>query len=52
MEHYTYNGKEIIGIDHGFGNIKCRHVVFRSGVKAYDSEPAMTAGALYYDGKY
>ena len=52
MEHYTYNGKEIIGIDHGFGNIKCRHVVFRSGVRAYDTEPAMTADALYYDGKY
>ena len=52
MEHYNYNGKEIIGIDHGFGNIKCRHVVFRSGVKAYDSEPAMTSDALYYGGKY
>ena len=52
MEHYNYNGKEIIGIDHGFGNIKCRHVVFRSGVKAYDSEPAMTADALFYDGRY
>ena len=52
MEHYNYNGKEIIGIDHGFGNIKCRHVVFRSGVKAYDSEPAMTADTLFYDGKY
>ena len=52
MEHYNYNGKEIIGIDHSFGNIKCRHVVFRSGVRAYDAEPAMTADALYYDGKY
>lgn len=52
MEHYNYNGKEIIGIDHGFGNIKCRHVVFRSGVKAYDSEPAMTSDALFYEGKY
>ena len=39
MEHYNYNGKEIIGIDHGFVNIKCRHVVFRSGVRAYDTEP-------------
>ena len=52
MEHYNYNRKEIIGIDHGFGNIKCRHVVFRSGVKAYDSEPAMTSDALFYEGKY
>ena len=52
MEHYTYNGKEIIGIDHGFGNIKCRHVVFRSGVRAYDTEPPMTADAIFYGGKY
>ena len=47
MERYNYKGKEIIGIDHGFGNIKCRHVVFRSGVRAYDTEPPMTADALY-----
>jgi plasmid segregation protein ParM len=52
MEHYNYKGKEILGIDHGFGNIKCRHVVFRSGVRAYDTEPPMTADALYYEGKY
>ena len=52
MEHYNYRGKEIIGTDHGFGNIKCRHVVFRSGVRAYDTEPPMTADALYYGGKY
>ena len=52
MEHYNCKGKEIIGIDHGFGNTKCRHVVFRSGVRAYDAEPPMTDDALYYDGKY
>ena len=52
MEHYNYKRKEIIGIDHGFGNTKCRHVVFRSGVRAYDTEPPMTDDALYYGGKY
>ena len=52
MEHYNYKGKEIIGIDHGFGNTKCRHVVFRSGVRAYDTEPPMTDDALNYGGKY
>ena len=52
MERYNYKGKEIIGIDHGFGNIKCRHVVFRSGVRAYDTEPPMTADAIFYGSKY
>ena len=52
MERYNYKGKEIIGIDHSFGNIKCRHVVFRSGVRAYDTEPPMTADAIFYGGKY
>ena len=52
MEHYNYKGKEIVGIDHGFGNIKCRHVVFRSGVRAYDTEPPMAPDALFYDGKF
>lgn len=52
MEHYNYKGKEIVGIDHGFGNIKCRHVVFRTGVQTYDKEPPMAADALNYDGKY
>ena len=52
MEHYNYKGKEIVGIDHGFGNIKSRHVVFRTGVRAYDAEPSMAADALYYDGKF
>ena len=33
MEHYNFNGKEIIGIDHGFGNIKCRHVPFARASK-------------------
>ena len=52
MERYSYKGKEIIGIDHGFGNVKCRHVVFRSGVRVYDTEPSMTPDALFYEGKY
>jgi plasmid segregation protein ParM len=52
MEHYNYKGKEIVGIDQGFGNMKCRHVIFRSGVRAYDAEPPMTADALFYKGKY
>ena len=52
MEHYNYKGKEVVGVDHGFGNIKTRHTVFRSGVRAYDEEPALAEDALYFKGKY
>ena len=30
----------IIGIDHGYGNIKTAHTCFRTGVTACDKEPA------------
>lgn len=52
MEHYNYKRMEIVGVDHGFGNIKTRHTVFRSGVRAYDDEPSMTADAIFFNGKY
>lgn len=29
----------IIGIDHGYGNIKTAHCCFKTGVAAYDKEP-------------
>ena len=42
----------IIGIDHGFGNIKTAHCCFKSGVKQYDKEPALGSDVLVYDDKY
>ncbi len=42
----------IIGIDHGYGNIKTAHVIFKSGVTAYDKEPTFTRNMLTYDGRY
>lgn len=32
MEGFNINGKLLIGIDHGYGNMKTRHMVFKSGV--------------------
>jgi len=36
---FTNNNLIIIGIDHGYGNIKTAHCCFRTGVAAYDKEP-------------
>ena len=52
MEKYNINGKIIIGIDHGYGNMKTRHTVFKSGVRCFDSEPPVASNVLEYRDKY
>lgn len=47
-----YNNKVIIGIDHGYGNIKTANHIFRTGIISHDSEPPFTRNMLVYDGKY
>jgi plasmid segregation protein ParM len=42
----------IIGIDHGYGNIKTANTCFKTGVTAYDKEPTFKSNLLYYEGKY
>ncbi|MDO4563357.1 MAG: ParM/StbA family protein [Clostridia bacterium] len=42
----------VIGIDHGFGNIKTAHCCFRSGIKAHEKEPAFKDNMLIYQDKY
>ena len=42
----------IIGIDHGYGNIKTAHCCFKTGVTAYDKEPTFKNNMLVYNGKY
>jgi plasmid segregation protein ParM len=37
----TNNAPTIIGIDHGYGNIKTAHCCFKTGVAAYDKEPSV-----------
>lgn len=46
------NDPIVIGVDHGFGNIKTAHCCFRTGVTAYDKKPIFTREMLVYDGKY
>ena len=42
----------VIGIDHGYGNIKTAHSCFKTGVAVYDKEPTFKNNLLIYDGKY
>ena len=42
----------IIGIDHGYGNIKTAGHCFRTGLLSYDSEPTFTRDMLIYNDKY
>ena len=48
----TKNPIVVIGIDHGYGNIKTANTCFRAGVVAYEKEPIFTADALFYNGTY
>lgn len=46
------NNLEVIGIDHGWSQMKTVHEVFSSGVEEILSEPAFFDDVLEYDGKY
>ena len=47
-----FKNKVIIGIDHGYGNIKSANHIFKTGVMEYDVEPLFTKDMLVYNGKY
>ena len=47
-----FNNTFIIGIDHGYGNLKTANTVTPSGVKIHESEPPFKKDVLEYDGKY
>lgn len=46
------NNIKIIGIDHGYGNIKTASTVTKSGVTAYETEPIFSGNILEYEGCY
>ncbi len=47
-----YNNTIIIGIDHGYGNIKTATQIFSSGIIQNDTKPFYEKNLLIYDGKY
>ncbi len=46
------NDAYIIGVDHGYGNIKTANHIFRTGIAGYDHEPLFTGDMLVYGGRY
>ena len=46
------NGVKIIGVDHGYGNIKTANTVTPTGIHVYDTEPIFQGNILEYNGKY
>ena len=52
MKQFENCNTLIIGIDHGYGNIKTASHCFRTGLLSYDSEPTFTRDILIYNDKY
>ena len=46
------NTKIIIGLDHGYGNIKTAHRVFKTGVECFEEEPIVSMNYVKYKDKY
>ncbi len=47
-----YKNFLIVGIDHGYGNIKTANTVTPTGITKLDAAPTFTKNTLYYDGSY
>lgn len=47
-----WNNIKIIGVDHGYGNIKTTNTVTPTGVTAYETEPIFSGNILEYGGMY
>ncbi|SEQ81972.1 plasmid segregation protein ParM [Lachnospiraceae bacterium NE2001] len=52
MENIKFKDYEIIGIDHGFGNIKTRNTTFRAGITVSDAENDIAPDVVKYKDKY
>lgn len=52
MQKYNNNSKIIIGLDHGYGNMKTAHRVFRSGVEYSEQEPIVSTNYVKYKNGY
>ena len=47
-----FNEMYVIGIDHGYGNMKTANCCFSTGVMKSDSEPVFASDLLQWDNKY
>ena len=46
------NRPVIIGLDHGYGNMKTAHTCFQAGVTRHEKEPTFKSNLLFYEGLY
>ena len=51
-DYNTPNRPVIIGLDHGYGNMKTAHACFQTGVTRHEKEPTFKSNLLFYDGWY
>lgn len=42
MQKFNNNTRIIIGVDHGYGNMKTVHRVFRTGMECMEDEPIVS----------
>ena len=49
---YFVNGKPVIGVDIGYGNVKTHNFIIKNGVESYDSKPPFAKNVVEYDNKY
>ena len=56
MKHYNDFGlncvQTIVGIDHGYGNIKTANTVTPTGITKLDAAPTFTNNTLFFEGSY
>ena len=48
----TFNDFKIIGIDHGYGNMKTANCCFPTGVTRWETEPVFTNDLLVWNDRY
>ena len=48
----TFNDFKIIGIDHGYGNMKTANCCFQTGVTPWETEPIFTNDLLVWNNRY
>ena len=52
MQKYNSNIRIIVGADHGYGNMKTAHRVFRTGVECMEEEPIVSKNFVRYKDKF
>ena len=52
MQKFKSNTRIIIGVDHGYGNMKTAHRVFRTGVECMEDEPIVSKNFVKYKDKF